>query len=79
MLVRLAGTELLGSSFFTFLIAIWEQLRQISRCQVVSLGQVMPGIRMELSLPNTGYVGGFLQVQHYWGVNIIRELLNPGL
>jgi len=28
---------------------------------------------------NTGYVGGFLQVQHYWGVNINRELLNPGL
>jgi len=29
---------------------------------------------------NTGYVGGFLQVQrHYWGVNISRELLNPGL
>jgi len=28
---------------------------------------------------NTAYVGGFLQVQHYWGVDISRELLNPGL
>jgi len=28
---------------------------------------------------NTGYVGGFLQVQHYWGVNISCELLNPDL
>jgi len=28
---------------------------------------------------NTGDVGGFLQVQHYWGVNICCELLNPGL
>jgi len=28
---------------------------------------------------NTGYVGGFLRVQHYWGVDISRELLNPGL
>jgi len=30
---------------------------------------------------NTGYVGGFLQVQQYtyWEVNISRELLNPGL
>jgi len=28
---------------------------------------------------NTGDVGGFLQVQRYWGVNISFELLNPGL
>jgi len=28
---------------------------------------------------NTGDVGGFLQVQHYWGVNIHCELLNPEL
>jgi len=28
---------------------------------------------------NTGDFGGFLQVQHYWGVNICCELLNPGL
>jgi len=28
---------------------------------------------------NTGYVGGFVQVQHYWGGNISRELLNPDL
>jgi len=28
---------------------------------------------------NTGYVGGFLQVQHYWGVNISHELLYQGL
>jgi len=28
---------------------------------------------------NTGDVGGFLQVQHYWGVNICCELQNPGL
>jgi len=27
----------------------------------------------------TGDVGGFLQVQHYWGVNIHCKLLNPGL
>jgi len=28
---------------------------------------------------NTGDVGGFLLVQHYWEVNICCELLNPGL
>jgi len=40
MLVRLAGS-CLGHLFH--LSYIWEQLRQISRCQVVPLGQVMPG------------------------------------
>jgi len=28
---------------------------------------------------NTGDVRGFLQVQHYWEVNICSELLNAGL
>jgi len=28
---------------------------------------------------NIGDVGGFLQVQHYWGVNSCYDLLNPGL
>jgi len=28
---------------------------------------------------NTGDVGDFLQVQHYWGVNICCELINASL